>query len=229
MECEACGYEMTEDMNYCPGCGDFAAKGTVVGKSRDVVIKTTKPGVNLTSAQWELLGDFVCKFSEAGQEQNSDREEDSAEFGGDEFGADTERLEPCVFKVRELCRAFLTELEDWMDEHLEGTDYSKRSTALLIATKAEGEVSYVCCDLYGDSKAGYAITDEGFYYALPEAYEGVTVSGFSFEQLEEDDIRYEDGYLYICDDCVYLALSEWESQKLYELLKAIVHEYNEAQ
>jgi len=60
---------------------------------------------------------------------------------------------------------------------------------------------------------------------MPEAYEGITVSGFSFEQLEEDEICYEDGYLYICDDCVCLALSEWEAQKLYELLKAIVREY----
>jgi len=225
MECKTCGYELVEDMNHCPRCGDFVARGTQIAASREIVIYTKESGCELTKAQWELLGDFICKFSEAGEKLQSGREENEAEFDDDEFGAGTERLEQCACKVRELCREFLSEAEAWMDEHLEVADYSKRSTAMLIATKAEGEVSYICCDLYGDSKAGYAITDEGFYYALPEAYEGITVSGFSFEQLEEDDIRYEDGYLYICDDCVRLALSEWEAKKLCDLLKAIVREF----
>jgi len=264
MYCIKCGCELTEEMNFCPKCGEKQMCNT----DSDSILKIIEDAgealkrelqedekelaaelANLEAESKEVASLLQAQFSEIEEIINScslpvasfiedaacklkllaEEAEEKArlvkEVVREKEKERTDGRNKHREALRELCREFLSVAEAWMDEHLEGADYSKRSTAMLMATKAEGEVSYVCCDLYGDSKAGYAITDEGFYYALPEAYEGITVSGFSFEQLEEDDIRYEDGYLYICDDCVRLALSEWEAKKLCDLLKAIVREF----
>jgi len=164
MNCKECGYELTEEMNFCPKCGT--------------------------------------------------RQGEEKQLTGDEIDA----------RVEKLCAEFLDWAKDWMEENPNGSVYSEYARGLLEEMNAEDEVPYICCDVLDNREEGYAITDGGFYF-LESGVFSSTDYAYSFDELGEAKIKYDDGLIYIDDDCVNIGLSDEEAKKLYKLLKTISRMY----
>lgn len=202
MNCKECGYEMTEDMNFCPKCGSK---------------REAEP-----EKQCGMHTEFERLFGvlrETGERIGQEIAKQAAESEEAETVAD-ENLET----VEKLCAELLAWAKEWMEEHPNDSVYSEYARGLLEEMNAEDDMPYICCDVLDNREEGYAITDGGFYF-LESGVFSSTDYAYSFDELGEAKIKYDNGLIYIDDDCVNIGLSDEEAKKLYKVLKTISRMY----
>ena len=122
--------------------------------------------------------------------------------------------------VEKLCDEYLEWANEWMEENETGSVYASSIRGLLEEMDANNECSYLCCDVDDHREYGFAVTENGIYFLGCDVDEY-----YSFDDIADAKIKYDDDEVYINDDCVNLDLAVIEAKKLYKLLKNISREF----